>query len=124
MKDLSVTITPGSIITAILFVLLVAVLWVLKDLVLIMLTAIVIASAMEPAVRFLMQYGVARVLAVIAMYLGIASIFFSVLFFFIPLDRINESKFDNVKIDFRVHHSFQSFFNFVFCRQTHCCLPF
>ena len=84
MKDLSVTITPGSIITAILFVLLVAILWVLKDLVLIMLTAIVIASAMEPAVRFLMQYGVARVLAVIAMYLGIASIFFSVLFFFIP----------------------------------------
>ena len=84
MKDVSVTITPGSIITAILFVLLILLLWFLKDLVLIMLTSIVIASAMEPAVRFLRRYGVARILAVIAMYLGIASIFFGILFFFVP----------------------------------------
>ncbi len=84
MKDVSVTITSGSIVNAILFVLLIALLWFLRDIVLIVLTAVVIASAMEPATRFWMHYGVARVLAVILMYLLIAFIFFSVLFFFIP----------------------------------------
>ncbi|OGC81141.1 hypothetical protein A2943_00615 [Candidatus Adlerbacteria bacterium RIFCSPLOWO2_01_FULL_51_16] len=84
MKDVSVSISLGSIINAILFALLIAVLWFLRDIVLIVLTAIVIASAMEPATHFMMRYGIARVLAVILMYLFIALVFFSVLFFFIP----------------------------------------
>lgn len=84
MRDVSVAISLGSIVKAILFVVLIAVLWFLRDIVLIVLTAIVIASAMEPATHFLMRYGVARVLAVILMYLFIALVFFSVLFFFIP----------------------------------------
>lgn len=84
MKSISVNITPGSVVTVLLFVLLVALLWFLRDLVLIVLTSIVIASAMEPAVRFLMRYRLPRVLAVIAMYLAVALVFFAVLVFFVP----------------------------------------
>jgi predicted PurR-regulated permease PerM len=83
-RNISVTITPGSIITAVLFVLLVALLWFLRDIVLVVLTAVVIASAMEPAIRFFARYKVSRLLAVILVYLIVAVVFFSVLFFFIP----------------------------------------
>ncbi len=84
IRDVSVHITSGSIITAILFVLLVALLWFLQDLVLIVLTAVVIASAMEPAIRFFTRRRVHRVLAVILMYLLVAAVFLTVLLVFIP----------------------------------------
>jgi predicted PurR-regulated permease PerM len=84
-RDVNVHITSGSIITAILFVLLVALLWFLRDLVLILLTAVVIASAMEPAILFFTRRGrLHRVLAVILMYLLVAGTFFTVLFIFVP----------------------------------------
>ena len=82
--DVNVHITSGTIVKTILFGILAALLWFLRDIVLVVLTAVVIASAMEPAVRFLMQRGFNRVLAVIVMYATVATAFFSVLFFFIP----------------------------------------
>ncbi len=84
LRDVQVTITAGSMVTAILLVLLVAVLWFLRDLVLILLTAVVIASAMEPAIRFFVRYGLHRVLSVILMYLLAASLFAGLLILFIP----------------------------------------
>lgn len=83
-NNFSVTITPQSIITAILFGLLLVLIYYLRDLVLVVLTAVVIASAMEPAINFLMRHKVPRLLGVIMMYLLVASVFFGVLFFFIP----------------------------------------
>lgn len=84
MKNVSITISPGSIFIALLFVVLGALLYYLKDLVLIVLTAIVIASAMEPAVVAMVRRGVSRLLAVIAMYVLLASSLFVLLFFFVP----------------------------------------
>ncbi len=84
LRDIQVNITAGTMVTAILLVLLVAVLWFLRDLVLILLTAIVIASAMEPAVRFFMRYGLHRVLSVILMYLLAGGVFSGLLILFIP----------------------------------------
>jgi predicted PurR-regulated permease PerM len=84
MKNFSVTITPGTIFMVFLVAGLAALLYYLKDLVLILLTAVVIASAMEPAVHALVRRGVARVLAVILMYLTVAVVFFGVLFLFVP----------------------------------------
>jgi len=84
MKNLSITISAGSIITTILLLLLVALLFYLRDLVLILLTAIVIASAMEPAVKTLMRYRVPRILSVILTYLTVATAFFGLLILFIP----------------------------------------
>jgi predicted PurR-regulated permease PerM len=83
-NNVNVTITAGSMITAILFVLLIGLLFYIRDLVLIVLTAVVIASAIEPGVRGLMRRGLHRILSVIVVYLSVAVIFFSVLFFFMP----------------------------------------
>lgn len=67
-----------------LFALLLALLWYLQEIVLVVLTAVVIASAMEPAIRFFMRQGIPRIFGVILMYLIIAVVFFGTLFFFIP----------------------------------------
>ena len=83
-RGISVHITSGSIITVLLFLALAALLWFLKDLVLILITAIVIASAMEPAVNFLTRRRIHRVLSVILVYLCVFGAFLSVLFIFIP----------------------------------------
>jgi predicted PurR-regulated permease PerM len=83
-KDIKVHISSGSIIKVILFVLLVGLIWYLRDLVLIVLTAVVIASAVEPGVRFFVRHRLHRVFAVILMYLMIGGVFFSIIFFFIP----------------------------------------
>ncbi len=82
--DTTVHISLGSIVKVLLSLAVVALLWFLRDLVLIVLTAVVIASAIEPAVRFFMRQGIHRVFAVILMYLMMGSAFFSVVFFFIP----------------------------------------
>jgi len=83
-RDISVHITSGSTITVLMFLALAALLWFLKDLVLILVTAVVIASAMEPAVNFLTKRRIHRVLSVILMYLFVASVFLTVLFVFVP----------------------------------------
>lgn len=84
LRDIQVQISAGTMVTGILLVLLVGVLWFLRDLVLILLTAIVIASAMEPAIRFFTRYGLHRVLAVIFMYLLAGGVFAGLLLLFIP----------------------------------------
>ncbi len=84
LKDINVHVTSGSILTVFLFLALAALLWFLRDIVLILLTAIVIASAMEPAIRFFTQHRIHRVLAVIFMYLLVAGTFLSVLLIFMP----------------------------------------
>jgi len=83
-RDLNVHITSGSIITTLLFLALAALLWFLRDIVLILLTAIVIASAIEPAIRFFSKRGVHRILSVILMYLLVAGVFISILVVFVP----------------------------------------
>lgn len=83
-RDISVHITSGSVIKTMLFLVLGALLWFLRDIVLIVFTAVVIASAVEPGIRYIKHWGLPRLLAVICMYLAIAVVFFGVLFFFIP----------------------------------------
>ncbi len=61
-----------------------ALLWYLRDIALIVLTAVVIASAIEPGVLALMRRGFARIWAVISVYIAILAVFLGVIFFFIP----------------------------------------
>jgi predicted PurR-regulated permease PerM len=84
MKNFSVSISPSSIFMGLLILVLAALLYYLRDLVLIVLTAVVIASAMEPAVHAFARRGIPRTFSVILMYLIVASVFFGVLFLFIP----------------------------------------
>lgn len=83
-RDISVHITSASIIKTILFCILIALLWYLRDIVLIVLSAVVIASAIEPGVHALMRRGVSRLFSVIGIYAGVIGMFSGILFFFIP----------------------------------------
>jgi predicted PurR-regulated permease PerM len=83
-RQISVNITASSMIKAILFVLLLALLWFLRDIAIVVLTAIVLASAMEPGIRFFMRYRLPRLVAIILLYLIIGFVFFGVIFFFVP----------------------------------------
>lgn len=83
-KTLSVTITAGTIAMVFLFAALAGLLWFLRDVVLIVLTAVVIASAMEPGIVALGRYRISRVFSVILIYVAVATIFFGTLYFFVP----------------------------------------
>lgn len=84
LKEINVSITPGSIVTVFLFGILAALLWFLRDIVLIVLTAVVIASAIEPGIVSLRRYRINRVFSVILIYLSVAAVFFGIIFLFIP----------------------------------------
>ncbi|MBI5005224.1 MAG: AI-2E family transporter [Candidatus Lloydbacteria bacterium] len=90
-KDISITITAGTITKAILIAILFASLYVLRDLVLVLLTAVVLASAIEPATRWFGKYGVSRIPAVIAVYLAIAAVVVVIFYFLVPplLDEVS-----------------------------------
>ncbi|MDE2213124.1 MAG: AI-2E family transporter [Patescibacteria group bacterium] len=83
-RDITVRITPGTILTAILFIIGAALLWYLRDIVLILLTAVVIASAMEPGIHALERQGLPRILSIICIYLIVAAIFIGIVLFFLP----------------------------------------
>ncbi len=58
--------------------------WTLHDLVLLVLTAIVIASAIEPGVLFFVKHRIPRVLAVLGMYVAVFGSIFTTVYVFIP----------------------------------------
>jgi predicted PurR-regulated permease PerM len=59
-------------------------LWALRDLALLILTAIVIASAIEPGVHFFTRFHIPRVLAVLGMYLAAFGSLFAAVYYFLP----------------------------------------
>lgn len=83
-KDIRVSITPNTIVSAIMVVAGAYVLWILRDLLLLVLTAIVIASAIEPAIIFFIRHRVHRFFATILVYVLVFGSIFSLLYFFFP----------------------------------------
>lgn len=83
-KHLNISLTTGTVAKTLIILGLAWLLWVLRDIALIVLTAIVIASAVEPGVRAIMRRKVPRVLAVLAVYLSMFSMFFVLFYFFFP----------------------------------------
>lgn len=81
-RPLAITITPGTILMIVLMGVGVAIVLALRDTVLTILAAIVIASAIEPAVKALSRHQVPRVVSVLSIYLILVSLliaFFSLL---------------------------------------------
>lgn len=67
-QPLSISITPGSVIK-ILFILFVAyLLFILRDLLLVILSSVVLASAVEPITKWLMRRRIPRTLSVVMIY--------------------------------------------------------
>jgi len=86
IRDSIISISVGTIIKAIIIVGLFAAIFVLKDLVLVLLMSIVVASAVEPGTQWFVKRNVPRLFAVILIYLFVALCLVGTIFFLlIPL---------------------------------------
>ena len=83
-KTININITAGSIFKGVALILLISLLYYIKDVVLVVLVAVVIASGMEPLVLWFNKYRVNRLFASIISYIGIIGIFAGLMFFFVP----------------------------------------
>lgn len=79
-----IVITTGTFIRAIIIGAVAYAVWMLRGLALLVLTAIVIASAIEPGVKFLVRRRIPRVLSVLLMYLTVFGSLFGVVYFLLP----------------------------------------
>ena len=82
--EAKIVITAGTIVKALAIFALAWALFYLRDVVLILLTSVVIASAIEPMARWLVKHKIPRVPAVIAIYLIAAAIIVGFMFLFMP----------------------------------------
>ncbi len=85
-KDIThISLTTGTMVRAVLVLVCVFLIWYLRDLVLVVLTAIVIASFVESSVPYFKKIGINRILGVAIMYV-VSILFFAALFYlFAPL---------------------------------------
>jgi predicted PurR-regulated permease PerM len=73
-RPLSITITPGTIFMVVLVLVGAGLIFALRETLLIVFTAIVIASAIEPLVGYFMRYHIPRVASVVMIYLALLSL--------------------------------------------------
>ena len=79
-----IEITTGTLLRAILLIVGVLFLYIIRDIVLIILVAVVIASAVEPLVRWFERWRIHRVLGVLLTYIGGIAGFVTIVFLLIP----------------------------------------
>lgn len=84
MGNRTISITTGTIFKTLILLAGAWLLYEIRDILLIVLTSIVIASAVEPGVTALMRYRFSRIGAVIFIYAGLLSICFTILFLLLP----------------------------------------
>ncbi len=84
-KNLTINITAGTIIKILAILVLTALLWQLRELVLILVTAIVIASATEPAIKFFTRLRMPRVFSVLVVYIVIIGLFAGIVYSLVPI---------------------------------------
>lgn len=83
-RQFNISITAGTVVKTVCILAAAWVLFELRSLVLDVLTAIVIASAIEPGVRALGRNRIPRILAVLFIYLALFGLFFVLFYFFLP----------------------------------------
>jgi predicted PurR-regulated permease PerM len=79
------SISTGTMIRAVLVVLCIYLLWVLRDLVLVILTSVVIASFIESAVIRMKKFKIGRVSSVVILYVVSISLLAGIFYLFAPL---------------------------------------
>lgn len=84
-RELSVTITTSTLVKAGLLLLGGWLVYTLFDVVLIVLTAIVIASGIDPAAKWFVRHKVPRTLAILIVYILMLLAIFGVLYIFVPV---------------------------------------
>ncbi|HEY9586136.1 MAG TPA: AI-2E family transporter, partial [Candidatus Paceibacterota bacterium] len=85
-KEVNLNISITSIVKVLVVLALAAVLFMVRDVFLIILTAIVIASAIEPGARFGSRFRIPRALSILVMYVVVGLLFLAALYFLlVPL---------------------------------------
>ena len=74
-RNFNININAGSVIKALIVLVITFLLYKMLDLVLVVLTAVVIASAVEPLINWFHRYKVKRLFAVIITYVCVVLIF-------------------------------------------------
>jgi predicted PurR-regulated permease PerM len=83
-NKITVNITPESFFKCLLIILLFWFLFFIKDLVLVVLTSIVIASGLEPLIHWFKKFKINRLPAAIISYVALIGMFSGLMFFFLP----------------------------------------
>ncbi|MEI6058084.1 MAG: AI-2E family transporter, partial [bacterium] len=83
-KHYSISISTGSVIRGTLFIVLLLFLYYIRDIVLVILAAVVIASAIEPLTKWFGKYRIHRLAAVVFTYLVLLAVLAGFLVFFVP----------------------------------------
>lgn len=83
-KKFNIVISPSTVIKTLIILVIVFLLYKMLDLVLVVLTSVVIASAVEPLVRWFSKYKIKRLFAVLITYICVVLVFSGLLYFFIP----------------------------------------
>jgi len=83
-RNFNISISAGTIIKGLIILIVTFLLYKMLDLVLVVLTAVVLASAIEPLINWFKKYKINRLFGVIITYVSIALIFSGLLYFFIP----------------------------------------
>ena len=83
-KQITVAITPGTVIAAILIAAGAYLIWILRDLFVLVLTAVVLASAIEPEIAFFIRHRIPRFFAAILVYLLVFGGLGALAYFFFP----------------------------------------
>jgi len=83
-QKLVINITAGSFFKGIMIILAIWFLYFIKDIVLVVLLAVVIASSIEPLITWFKKYRITRLPAVIITYLVLFSAFAGLFYFFVP----------------------------------------
>ncbi len=95
-RELKISITPATIVTTLLILLGAYIVWLLRDLALLVLTAIVIASAIEPGIAFFNRRKVPRFVAALSMYVVVLGSLFALIYFFFPPIIVDAAQFLSV----------------------------
>lgn len=83
-KNIHISLSSGTILKTILIIGLIGLLYYIRDIVLVVLAAIVIASAIEPVAHWCIQHKIRRLPAVIGIYVILAILLAGFFIFFVP----------------------------------------
>jgi len=84
-KNLTININAGTVIKILVILGITALLWQLRELVLIIVTSIVLASATEPGIRFFTKLKLPRVFSVLVVYMAVIGLFVGIIYAFVPV---------------------------------------
>lgn len=83
-KETVISITAGTVVKTLAIIVGLFLLYALRDLVLVIITAVIVASSIEPAVRFLGRYRIHRIPAVLGVYVSIGALLAGAIYAFLP----------------------------------------